>query len=122
MKSHVSMEQRVCMICTKEYDTGAILIDKRLQDSLDRTTTTGWGICNDCEAMNEKGYVALVGVDASRSEVINGNIKPEAAYRTGGICHIRKSKIEDILGIEPPERAFIWVEQGVINNLEKCNE
>lgn len=36
MKSHCSIERKVCPICTKEFDSGAILLDRRLRDSMDR--------------------------------------------------------------------------------------
>ena len=42
-KSHVSMERRVCRVCGREYDTGAILLDRRLKKSMDRHTLTGGG-------------------------------------------------------------------------------
>jgi len=44
-KSHVSLEQRVCLVCGTTFDTGAILLDKRLRQHLDRHTVTGWGLC-----------------------------------------------------------------------------
>ena len=33
-KSHVSLEQHVCLVCGKAFDTGTILLDKRLRQSL----------------------------------------------------------------------------------------
>src|SRR5688572_18010390 len=32
-KSHVSMERRICLVCAAPYETGAILLDKRLRAS-----------------------------------------------------------------------------------------
>src|SRR3546814_5168048 len=43
-KSHVSLEQHVCLVCGVAFDTGAILLDKRLRASLERHTATGWGL------------------------------------------------------------------------------
>ena len=33
-KSHVSLEQHVCLVCGTAFDTGAILLDKRLRASM----------------------------------------------------------------------------------------
>ncbi|MBA0457816.1 hypothetical protein D7Y57_17025 [Stenotrophomonas maltophilia] len=32
-KSHVSLEQHVCLVCGARFDTGAILLDKRLRSN-----------------------------------------------------------------------------------------
>lgn len=44
-KSYVSMEQNVCAVCGKTFDTGSILLDRRMQDSMERHTVTDWGLC-----------------------------------------------------------------------------
>lgn len=44
-KSHVSLERHVSLVCGVAYDTGNLLLDKRLRQSMGRYTTTGWGLC-----------------------------------------------------------------------------
>lgn len=66
-KSHVSMEERVCLVCGNPFDTGAILLDKRLRQSMAHRTVTGWGLCPEHEQMFKDGYVALVECDPERS-------------------------------------------------------
>lgn len=66
-KSHVSMEQRVCLICGSAFDTGAILLDKRLRQSMAHHTVTGWGLCPEHERLFKDGYIALVECDPQRS-------------------------------------------------------
>ncbi len=44
-KSHVSLEQQLCLVCGTAFDTGNILLDKRLRASMKHHTTTGWGLC-----------------------------------------------------------------------------
>ena len=44
-KSHVSLEQHVCLVCGAGFDTGTILLDKRLRASMERHTAIGWGLC-----------------------------------------------------------------------------
>ncbi len=46
-KSYVSLEQHVCLVCGHAYDTGNLLLDKRLRASMQRHTTTGMGLCPD---------------------------------------------------------------------------
>jgi hypothetical protein len=68
-KSHVSLERHLCLVCGAEYDTGAILLDRRLRASLDRHTTTGWGLCPEHRRLCDEGFVALVECDPARSAV-----------------------------------------------------
>lgn len=42
-KSHVSLEQQLCLVCGTAFDTGNILLDRRLRASMKHHTTTGWG-------------------------------------------------------------------------------
>lgn len=44
-KSHVSIEQHVCLVCGQAFDTGAVLLDRRLRASMAHHTTTGWDLC-----------------------------------------------------------------------------
>ena len=37
-KSHVSMEQHRCIVCGQDYDTGAILLDKRMRQAVNEIT------------------------------------------------------------------------------------
>lgn len=44
-KSHVSLEQHVCLVCGARFDTGAVLLDRRLRASMEYQTVTDWGLC-----------------------------------------------------------------------------
>lgn len=46
-KSHVSLEQRVCLVCGSPYDTVSILLDKRLRARMNEKTITGRGLCSE---------------------------------------------------------------------------
>ena len=59
-KSHVSLEQHVCLVCGKAFDTGTILLDKRLRASMEHHTKTGWGLCPEHQKLADDGFVALV--------------------------------------------------------------
>ncbi len=41
-KSHVSLEQHVCLLCGVAFDTGNILLDKRLRASMERSYCQIW--------------------------------------------------------------------------------
>lgn len=97
-KSHVSMERRVCLVCGVSYDTGAILLDRRLRHSLERFTTTGWGLCSEHQRLFDEGFIALVECDPKQSGVTDEstNLKPHDAYRTGRIAHVRRETFDHI--------------------------
>lgn len=98
-KSYVSMEQQVCMVCGKTYDTGTILLDRRLKESMEGHTVTGMGLCPEDEQKYKEGYLALVEINPSKSKEHKGKIKPEDAYRTGVVVHIRRTVARKILNI-----------------------
>lgn len=118
MKSHVSFEQKVCLICGQVFDTGAILLDKRLQQRLELKTVTGWDLCSEHAKLWEEGYIALVECDPEKTRFTGNNIKPEDAYRTGRIAHIRKTVAPQIFNVEITG-PVAFVEPGVIDKLEK---
>lgn len=120
-KSHVSMERVICVVCGKPYDTGAILLDRRLRDSMEPQTVTGYGMCPEHEDLRAKGYVALVGIDPGKSKEARahpGTINPEDAYRTGDIAHIRVAALPRIFNIPAPEKMVAFVELEVIEKLK----
>lgn len=120
-KSHVSMEQHVCLVCGATFDTGAILLDRRLRASMERHTTTGWGLCAEHRRLFDAGYVALVECDPRRSGLPAGGdrLKPEDAYRTGRIAHVKRDAFAKLFNV-PVEvkRPCVFVEPGVIERLE----
>lgn len=121
MKSHVGMEQKVCPVCGQAFDTGTILLDKRLRNTLERKTVTGWDLCPEHAKLWERGYIALVECDPEKSKFTGGTIKPEDAYRTGRIAHIRKAAAKRIFNVEMTS-PVAFVEPGVVDALEKMQE
>lgn len=106
MKSHVSMEQHQCLVCGKNYDTGAVLLDKRLRPSLEQYTVTGNGLCPEHKKLFDDGYVALVEVSADRK------------HRTGNLAHVSRRVWNDVFDTSFDERApMAYVEVGVIEKL-----
>jgi len=105
-QSQVSLEQHACLVCGTAFDTGAILLDKRLRASMERHTATG------C-------FVALVECDPQRSgSQAGGRMKPEQTYRTGRLVHLRRTAFAQVFNVPvEDEQACVFVEPGVIDQL-----
>lgn len=84
-KSHASLEQHVCLVCGARFDTGAILLDKRLRASMERHTATDWGLCPEHQKLSDDGFVALVECDPQRSSSPSGadRMKPRTGVPDG---------------------------------------
>lgn len=120
-KSHVSLERRVCLVCGAAYDTGSLLLDKRLRQSLERYTTTGWGLCAEHQKLFDDGFVALVECDPERSGKPSGAdcLKPEQAYRTGHLAHLKRHVFAEIFNVQlTADQACVFVEPGIIERIQ----
>ena len=121
-KSHVSMERCVCLICGIHYDTGAILLDRRLRASMERYMTTGWGLCPEHRKMHEQGYIALVECDLEKSEQLSADdrAKPEGMYRTGRIAHLKREVfIKLFKDTAEADRPCVFVDHAIIERLQR---
>ena len=119
-KSHVSLERHVCLVCGVTYDTGNLLLDKRLRASLERHTTTGWGLCAEHQKLSDDGFVALVECDPQRSgsPAGSGRLKPEQAYRTGKLAHLERHVFASMFNVPiEANQPCVFVAPGVIAQL-----
>ena len=119
-KSHVSLEQHVCLVCGVAFDTGNLLLDKRLRSSLKKYTATGWGLCPEHQKLSNDGFVALVECDPQRSgSPANGSLmKLEQAYRTGRLAHLRREVFAQMIDVPiDATQPVVFVEPGVIEKL-----
>ncbi len=122
-KSHVSLEQHLCLVCGVAYDTGSILLDKRLRARLEHHTTTGWGLCAEHQKLSDDGFVALVECDPQRSGSPGDRLKPEQAYRTGRLAHVKRDVFATVFNVPiAADLAFVFVEPGMIERLETMVE
>jgi len=120
-KSHVSLEQQLCLVCGTSFDTGNILLDRRLRASMKHHTTTGWGLCPEHQRMFSEGFVALVECDPQRSGTPSGSglMKPEQAYRTGRLAHLKRETFARVFNVPvAAEQPCVFVEPGVIEQLQ----
>ena len=120
-KSHVGMESRMCVVFGKQFDTGALLLDRRLKETLDHHHLVGWGFCPEAQEKLDEGFVALVAVDADKSDRdVDGTITPDGAYRLGPIAWVRTSVAKDMFNV--PIKDVCFCEIGVIEYLEKLEK
>lgn len=120
-KSFVSLEQHLCTVCGRHFDTGHLLLDKRLRPSMTHHTTTGWGLCHEHQKLFDEGFVALIECDPERSGVLAGStrLEPERAYRTGRVAHLRREAFTQMFNVAIDDgQACVFVEPGVIARLE----
>lgn len=118
-KSYVTLAQRVCQVCGNTYDTGELLLDKRLRKKFDMHTTVGMGLCPACEKLHNDGYVALVGVDARKSTITGGTITPENAHRTGHVAHMKREVFTGMFNLDEEPGVMVFVDQAVMEMLQE---
>ncbi|MEO8058346.1 MAG: ATPase [Burkholderiales bacterium] len=120
-KSYVSLEQHLCVVCATPFDAGSILLDRRLRANMKRHTTTGWGLCPEHQRLHSEGFVALVECDPQRSGAPSGDgqMKPEQAYRTGLLAHLRREAFTQVFNVAiTADQPVVFVEPGVIERLQ----
>lgn len=105
-KSHVGMGFHVCPICGTKHGE-MVLIDKRLQDTLESENFVGWQMCAAHEEMYRQGYIALV--EAKPSDLPSGNTL-RGADRTGRIMHIAKDAWRSVLNCPVPETPLAFID------------
>lgn len=101
-KSYVGMAYKVCPITNEEWETGELLLDRRMKDSLEKKTIVGYGFCPEVQEKLDQGYVALVEIDPDKSgdaTILRQTMKMEDAYKTGRVAYLRKQIAKDMLGI-----------------------
>lgn len=119
-KSHVTMEQQACLVCCKMFDTGSILLDKRLRPRFEHHTVTGWGFCPEHRKLKDDGFVALIEIDPDKSG--SQPYKPHTVWRTGTLAHVRAEVWAHIFDVPLPDEGLCFVEPGLIAMLERKRE
>jgi len=120
-KSHISLEQHLCLVCGLDFDTGGILFDRRLRRSMKRRTVTGWGLCAERCRFFEEGFVTLIECDPQRSGVPaeQDPMRPEQAWRTGQLAHLKCEVLVRVADVAlAPDVPCVFVEPSVIERLQ----
>lgn len=120
-KSHAGFEQKSCIVCGRTYETGALLLDTRMKQSLKKYNITGVGMCDEDQQRFDDGYTALVEINNETEDDVK-TIKPEDAYRTGKIAHLRNKPFVEVFSKEPPKGGIVYVQEGVLEELRKMSQ
>lgn len=125
-KSHVGMVYRLCPITGEEWETGEILLDKKMKKSLKRKNIVGYGFAPKVQEQLDKGFVVLLEIDPNKSKSpTKGNtLSITDVYKTGRLIYLKKQVAKDILGIKDHiEMSFIDKKVfEFLENLQKKNE
>lgn len=114
MKSYVSMESNQCPICLSLHDTGALLLDKRLKNSMESTTVTGHSICSECQKHLDQDLIAFVEVSNTTNAEM---LKDSEAKRTGRYAWVSKNALPDI-----PDSPMLFCDIKVMDILEQRSD
>jgi hypothetical protein len=119
--SHVAMEAHLCPVCGVQHQTGTVLLHKRMMQRLKQVEVTGVSLCPEHQRLHGEGYLALVGIDPAKSGGVHNatKLRPEDAYRTGEIVHIRREVFTTLFNQEAPTHEgealpMVYVESGLI--------
>ena len=104
-KSYVTLEQNQCFICGEVYDTGTILMDRRLKKSFDKHTITGTGLCPQHQKLAAEDYIACIVV------------KEDDKTRTGDYVAIKRDVAEQLFNQELPGLGC-YIDEEVFNFLK----
>jgi len=115
-KSYASLAQHCCVVCGVNYDTGEILLDRRLRPRFEHATLVGYGLCPEHQKMKDDGFVALIECDASRTErgTVDGQervLKPEDACRTGNVVFMKSEDFAHLFNVEVPSQGLAYIDQ-----------
>ncbi len=114
-KSHVSLEQHQCPVCCDRFDTGAVLLDRRLRPIFGRETVTGHSLCPQCDKLRAADYVAIIEVkQPTPRQLAQGSVAQKDIVRTGRVAHVRRAVIPQIFNCPISDEQYMAVidEQG----------
>ncbi len=110
-KSYVSVEQHQCFACGVLYDTGSILMNRRLRPSFERHTVTGTGLCPEHQKMRDDGYILLLGALDKKGE-----------HRTGDILAVKTEVFEQMFNVPVPKGGVCFIAPEAIKQLTEMAE
>jgi len=90
-KSHVAMGYTTCPVCDKETDR-AVVLDKRLRNSLPRRVQTGLELCDE-HGDRKAEFITLIAVDSDPND-------NEGAMRTGELVHVKWEFAQEMFPID----------------------
>lgn len=119
-KSYVTMEQHQCPVCLKTFDTGSLLLDRRVRPVFERFTLTGNSLCVDCKVNADDGRIALVVVSNDNDD--RALMQPAEAVRTGDVAWLRRSAWSKVFTAPEPESVMAFIPPDVFLMLKGASE
>ena len=120
-KSYVYMEQACCPVCGQLHDTGAILLDRRLRDSMEQHTVTHYALCPEHLKLHEDGYIAFIGM-ANNYHPQDGKVDVNNAPRTGEIIYMRRELAKQMIPNIPDDhlaQPLVFITQESIDQIKE---
>ena len=121
-KSHISLEQKVCPVCGITHSHNcAVLLDKRLRNSMERHTVTGYGLCEEHDRLNQEGYIMLV---AAKNPADKATMQVGEARSTGEVAAIKREVFIQLFNVPAAQAQLpmVYVEPEVIEHLRQLME
>jgi len=99
MKSYVTIATKICPVCGVEFDSGELLMDRRMRETFEMRTLTGMEMCDEHKRMVDDGFIHLIVV---KNERRNGadRLKPEDADRTGEVVHMKREAATRLFNVQ----------------------
>lgn len=113
-KSFVTMEQHQCPVCLKCFDTGSILMDRRVRPKFEQHTVTDFEMCAEHKKLRDEGFIALI--ELTRPP--NMGESPLTVPRTGNLAHIKETAWPNVFDVPPPKNGIAVIEVGVIDKIK----
>ena len=107
-KSFVTMEQHQCLVCGTVFDTGALLLDRRLLNTFDSKTITGNSLCSECQSKVDEGFTILI--------VVRDGESGDNPYRTGEMLYWKSADPNK------PDTPIMYIEESAANELKVQHE
>lgn len=115
------METKICPVTGKEFESGTILMDTRLEDSMERKTCTGVEVSPEVQEKIDAGYFPLVVIDVEKSTLSSiGRVTIDGAYRTGEILYVKREVFPKVFGMELPNLPFSFIDQETTNAIKSA--
>lgn len=118
-KSFVTLEQNICPICGKVFETGSLLMDTRIRNgklmkTFDNYTVTGYSVCEECQKMVDDGRVALVEINEPSDP---NNLTLDNVDRTGKIGWMKREAVRQYLPEFPEDKLMCYIEKGILDGM-----
>jgi hypothetical protein len=118
---YVAMGQHICIVCGQKFDSGEILINKKMRSIPEENRATDFGLCPDDSDKMEAGFIALIETsnveDDSRE-----TMQSKDAIRTGRIAHIKKHAYEGVFQQPAPEGGIAFCDAKLIDRIQSMTE